>query len=208
MSLVLGCDIGFTATGLVLINVPASTIVACAVVRTERQAKKRGIRVADDDAERCCLLRRGILKFVNDWKLESESLISREGRLLGIRDTAPITGIVAELPHAGAKSARAIRSMALATGAVVATLDELGLPVEYVTPRDVKLITGSAKADKEMVEYAVLSRLTFPEPGPAHHLREYPSGLHEHIFDAAAAVLAAWNGTVVRMARQGREVGK
>lgn len=196
MSLVLGVDVGFTATGLVLIDVPASTIVACAVIRTERQAKKRGIRVADDDAERVVTLRRGILEFLDPPIGDTPTLKLIVNRL---------AGIVAELPHAGAKSARAIRSMALATGAVVATLDELGLPVEYVTPRDVKLITGSAKAEKVDVQMAVAKRLrSSPAIADWTHI---PRGLHEHVHDAAASVLAAWDGNVVRMARQGREVG-
>ena len=200
MSLILGVDVGFVATGLALVDVRASTIVAVAVVRTERQAKKRGIRVADDDAERCCILRRGIWDFLRGHR---DTVYSERG--LGADPPHErISGIVAELPHAGAKSARAIRSMALATGACVATFDELGLPVEYVTPRDVKLITGSAKAEKADVARAVDRRLTF---ATLAELEPFPRSLHEHVYDAAAAVLAAWDGNVVRMARQGREVG-
>lgn len=174
-SLIAGIDVGLVACGVVVIDVAASppSVVRYATLRTERQAGKRGLRVADDDARRA-----------------TELAVWLRERLAGVR------GVVAELPTAGAQGARANRSMGLSTGIVVATIALAGLPAEWVTPGEgKKAATGRRDGSKEQVQAAVFERLRWPTLGRYAWERE-------HVADAAAAVLAAWEGTLVRIARQ------
>ncbi|MFS8536089.1 MAG: hypothetical protein FWJ65_13120, partial [Limnochordales bacterium] len=98
--LVMGIDAGFQAMGVVIAQ--GRTILHAATCRTEPQARKRGVRVADDDAERCQQLARFLLNVIREWRPQ---------------------GAVVELPHGGAQGARANRSMGMATGVVAAVLE-------------------------------------------------------------------------------------
>lgn len=170
-----GIDVGLVATGLVLVDCASTPprVVRYDTLRTERQAGKHGLRVADDDARRAGDLAR--------W------LRDRLGGAMGV---------VAELPTGGAQGARATRSMGLSTGVVVATVALSGLPAEWTTPGDgKKAATGRRDGSKAEVQAAVFERFRWPPLG--RHAWE-----REHVADAAAAVLAAWDGTLVSMARR------
>lgn len=172
--LIAGIDVGLVATGIVLVDCAAKppAIVRYATLRTERQAGKRGLRVADDDARRA-----------------SELALWLREQLVGV------AGAVAELPTGAAQGARANRAMGLSTGIVVATLALAGLPAEWVTPGDGKrAATGRRDASKEQVQASVLERFRWPALGRYAWERE-------HVADAAAAVLAAWDGVLLRIAR-------
>lgn len=176
MGLVAGLDTGLVATGLVLVDCAAipPVILRHATLRTERQAGKRGLRVADDDARRA-----------------SELAVWLGDRLAGA------IGVVAELPTAGAQGARANRSMGLSTGVVVATVALAGLPAEWTTPGDGKrAATGRRDGSKADVQAAVSERFVWAQPQGRYAWER------EHVCDAAAAVLAAWEGTLVRLARR------
>ena len=150
--------------------------VDCGVIRTERTAAKRGIRVADDDAERCALLAR-----------ELRAVLARHQP----------RAIVAELPTGGSLSARAVRAMALSTGVVVAMVEFAGVPVEWTTPMAGRqAATGRKVATKNDVRAGVLHALPDLEPLLPR------TGIWEHVTDAAAAYLAARTGPLVRMAER------
>lgn len=172
--IVLGIDAGFQACGIVVAQ--GRTILHAATWRTERQAKKRGIRVADDDAERCQVLARFLLRLIREWRPQ---------------------GAVVELPHGGAQGARANRSMGMATGVVAAVLEAAGLPAEWVTPSDVKKAAGGRRdASKADVEQAVRRAFTWQAEPPKTRAEA------EHVFDAAGALLAAEHGTLLRALHQ------
>lgn len=138
--------------------------------RTKPESRKRGVRVADDDTERTQELARALRIIVEEYE---------------------ISGVVVEMPSGGAKGARAISCMAKA-GAIVATAVELlGLPAEWVTPAQVKKITGKRNASKAEVETAVLDHWPFATLPKIKADRE-------HVVDALATYVAAKDGQLVR----------
>ena len=194
MSRLLGIDAGFAKMGVVIVELgdvgngdPASRqILFAETCRTEPTPRKRGVRVADDDAERCQKLARFLIDTIR------------------IHQPA---GAVVELPSGGAQGARANRAMGMATGIVVAVLEMAELPVEWVTPGDVKLAaTGRRDGSKDAVQDAVREAFDWEEGGHGDKGRGGESRSHwprykwaqEHVADAAAAVLAAEGGTLMR----------
>lgn len=177
-NLVLGIDAGFRALGWALVDVKQKTIVEADAFRTKPEKKKRGIRVADDDV-RCC----------KEMFLKLYGLVTRQDHM----------GVIVELPSGGSKGARANRGMGMATG-IIGSLwaTYYRIPFEWVTPTDVKLAaTGKRAASKEGVARGVQAHLN---DEAVHHLAPWK---YEHIYDAAGAVLAAWDGVIVRTALRG-----
>lgn len=167
----LAIDAGFAAMGIVVAEGPH--VLYAETVRTERTAKRRRIRVADDDAERCMQLARRLL-----WVI----------RALGV------AGAVVELPHGGAQGARAARAMGMATGAVAAVLESMSLPAEWMLPGEVKAaVAGRRDATKQDVAAAVKAKLDWSQVEVPQAQAEA-----EHIYDAAAALIAARDGPLAR----------
>ena len=170
--LILGIDAGFTHMGVVVVDWPAKRIVYKDTMQTKKSAGKRGLRVADDDAERCQYLVRALLAVLRDWQP---------------------AGAVVELPSGGSQSARAHRAMGMSTAIVAAVLEMGGIPTEWVTPMAVKKeTTGHVHASKQDVQSAVSTLFTWPDV-------RTPATVFEHQADAAAAVWAARHGVLVRM---------
>ena len=79
---------------------------------------------ADDDAECCQIIARTLANLVRKHS---------------------VAGIIAELPSAGAKGARAIGCMARAGAVVAVVAESLKLPSEWVTPQAVKKTTQQCR---------------------------------------------------------------
>lgn len=174
--ILLGIDAGFTATGLVAVDFSANRVTASRCVRTQPTKQKRGVRVADDDAERCAFLAREIREF-----------------LQALRPQV----VAVELPGGAARGARAQRAMALATGVVVTVLALGGWAAEWVTPGMGKqAATGKRDGSKAEVEAAVKAHFAW-EPGTLPKT----AAEREHVCDAAAAVMATEHGALVAAAR-------
>ena len=169
---ILALDVGFANCGLVIFRGGRAELAT--VITTTPVKKKRGIRKADDDSERCAKLARGIHAAIIDY---------------GVRV------IVAEMPSAGAQGARANRCMGMAA-AIVVTLAEIeSLPLVHVTPAEGKrATTGKNNGSKADVQAAVRKR--FPRIGV---LLDAFGAKAEHAADAAAAYMAAENDPVIRM---------
>ena len=169
MKTIMSVDAGFTATGWAILR--NGEIVDAGCIRTEPTARKKAVRVSDDDCERGRLIARGLAEIINKYE---------------------VGGLIAELPTGGAKAARAISCMARAA-AIVATVSELlKIPSEWVTPQAVKKIAGANDASKKAVEAVVLMRWpTAPLPKLKCE--------REHVADALGAYLAAEFGTLVRV---------
>lgn len=173
MNRIIAIDAGFTSCGWAVLEPGPVRPIALGCIRTEKSNRKGAVRVADDDIRRC---------------QEVARVLSRTIR------THRVGGVIAELPSAGAKGARAITCMARA-GAIVAVVAELWrLPTEWVTPGEIKLLTGSKAASKDEVEAVVLKRW----PAMSAKLPRAKCE-REHVADALAAFLAAEHGSLVRM---------
>lgn len=169
---VMGIDAGLQGMGVVVAE--GRTIIYAGTSRTQKSGK-RGLRVADDDADRCQQHARFLLGVIREWRPQ---------------------GAVVELPHGGAQGARANRSMGMATGVVAAVLEAAGLPAEWVTPAEVKkAATGRKDASKADVEQAVRRAFAWQAEPPRTKAEA------EHVFDAAGALLAAEHGTLLRALR-------
>jgi len=180
---VLGVDVGFVATGLAVVELAPvgerDLVLAVETVRTVASGKKRGLRVADSDAERCQEVARAVLRVARQWD---------------------VSGLIVELPNAGAQGARPNRAMGMATGVIAACVEALVLPVEWVTPFDVKKVaTGRRSGTKEQVQEAV-TRLLEWAPGTISRV----ASRREHEADAAGAVRAADGGVLIRSLRPRR----
>lgn len=174
--IVVGIDAGFAATGLVAIDLAENRVTASACVRTQKTAAKRGLRVADDDAQRCAVLAERIEAFLIAYKPQA---------------------VIVELPHGGAQGARANRAMGMATGMIAAVLVLSDHPVEWVTPAAGKrAATGSNRGSKADVEAAVRARFDWGTHLPKTAVER------EHVCDAAAAVMAAEHGALIQAVRR------
>ncbi len=175
MAIVMGVDAGFTHMGMVAVE--NGKVIDYQTVRTEKTAKKRGIRVADDDAERCMKLAEGLFKFIDKHKP---------------------AGAFVELPTGGAQGARANRTMGMATAVVVCVLHLAEVPAEWITPMAVKkAATGRKNASKEEVQKAVIN--SFEWEGDIANAYQWKK---EHVCDAAGAVIAAQNGMLAKLIRE------
>ena len=168
---VVAIDPGFANTGVAVMEYAnVWKIKFCLCIRTFKSEVKRGMRVADDDAQRC---------------------LETSRRLIDIIKAHEPSGMLVELPNAGAKSARAARAMALSTGVMCAVVEAVELPVEWYTPVDIKVAaTGRRKASKDEMMTAM------------HHCwPKYPVPIKaewEHIADALATFEAGRQSNIVR----------
>lgn len=156
-------DAGFTHTGMSLFKVNGGKFIlqSAHTVVTEKSNKKKQIRVADDDAERTKIIIKGMNDFIKDYE---------GGKIMA----------AVELPHGGARGARALRTMGIVTGAIVTYLEMKGWPAEYVTPTDVKIaIAGNRKASKEVIMSKVRKMLNKYD-----NLLPKTKGEFEHVADS------------------------
>lgn len=172
--IVAGIDIGFAATGVVLFDSKQDIVLHCTVITTEKTARKHGLRVADDDVNRCMHLYRSIRCCLRDYS---------------------VGAMFVELPSSGAKSSRAVGCMARAQAIIGSIAEETKLPTEWLTPTEVKLaVVGTRDASKLEIQDAVLKLY----PGMVK-LQPKQKTLHEHAYDAAACYITGKNGNLMRM---------
>lgn len=168
---ILALDVGFRGTGWTVWKGDAP--VACGLIHTTPQAKKRKVRVADDNALRSAQIAR-----------ELHDVIQAHG----------IAGVVGELPSGGAQSAKAASQMAMATAIVASVVELLGLPSDWATPTEVKVaLCGSKTASKDDMMAEARRRygnmVAFPKS----------KSVFEHIADSIGAYLALRDGNVIRV---------
>lgn len=162
-------DIGFRNTGWVLFGKGSPRHWGC--VRTAKTDRKI-IRVSDDNAYCAQFIARALKGIVDDYGCD---------------------GVIGELPTSGSKGARPANQMGIALGVVASLVGVMSLPVEWVTPTDVKkAAVGKRNASKEEVMDAV--RRKFPKCGFPKTKAEF-----EHIADACGAYLASEGSTLVKL---------
>lgn len=168
---IIGVDAGFRNTGLALFEIKKgkTIFVSGIVVETKKKSgKRKNVRVADDDVE-------GVKKITQDLKTFIRQYVDSDSMLIA----------AVEYPHGGSKSARAIRTMALVTGCVAAYFEIYGIPVQHVTPAEVKeAITKNRNATKEQIIKRVMRII-----GERYNMDHIKKSKLEHFCDAVGAAL-------------------
>ena len=163
--IVMALDPSLRATGVVIFDTDVG-IIHTETIRTEKAAKKRQLRVADDDFQRMALVATELSKVINSYKPAM---------------------VVFETPVGGAKSSRAAISMGMIRGVLAGILAVRMLPYELYLPMECKkAATGDRNASKDAVEAAVKKRY----PGTVWPKTK---GEAEHCYDAASVLMAAEN---------------
>lgn len=182
MSIIMGIDPGYCATGWVLVDSEKGP-VRCGVIRTKPRVG-RGY-VHEDTWRRCTVLACELTIF---------SVFRR--RPPGIEPDC----YVIEAP-AGSQSAKAAAATAMAYAICAVTVMESGKPSVRVTAGDAKkAATGKRTASKSEVQAAVLKKWPALEAMALEAVGKAKSKV-EHIYDAAACVIAGWDTDVVRAVR-------
>lgn len=173
---VLAADVGFVATGLAVMALqgPGAWVpVELVCVRPPKAGKdrKQTLYKSHLDAQHTAALARGIVD---------------------VAGRHNIRHVLAEMPHGGARSGRAMRCMALAAGAFAAIVELDRLVPEWYTPDETRIAaTGNRKASKEEVIAAMSKRY------PGLYSGNKAADL-EHLADALATFEAGRNGNLVR----------
>lgn len=117
--------------------------------------------------------------------------------LCHIVETYRVDAMVLEQPG-GSKSASGAKSLAAAVTICNAIAHRYSLPAERVGQAQVKIhLTGKQSVSKEKMAAIVKRRIGVPPSV----LKDFPEGVHEHIYDAGACVLAGWQLPVLREQR-------
>lgn len=177
MRFAIGIDIGFANTGIAVENIPTKELVFSTVVTTCPSKKKLGIRIADDNIQRCMDTTKAIVNVIRDY---------------------PACILFVELPHGGAKSASSMRAMGLASGVIAAVAEIMNVPTDWLTPSNIKEgTTGSKHANKDAVQRAVAGQ--YPK------WNWLKTGKVEHEADAAACIIVGRSSNIYRMAERDRQ---
>jgi Holliday junction resolvasome RuvABC endonuclease subunit len=168
LTLILGIDIGFRNTGWVIAELKGVdlTVATCGCIHTEKSKEKK-FRVSEDDAKTNQIIYRELLTIIKNNKVDK---------------------IAIELPHTGAKSAAAMKSMSMASAVAACVCESSGLPYIYITPNEVKrVIAGEIrKVEKdEIMEWVQKKYNTTVFPKAKKDF--------EHIADALVVLEAAIN---------------
>ena len=157
---------GFTNCGIAVLELPSEQILMTMHYCVKRDTKKKTVRAADEAFARC----QGLARMLHR--------ILREHH---------VAGAIIELPHGGAQSSAAMRDMARGSAIVAAVLELNGVPVEAVTPTDVKRITGKTTGVSK-AEVAVVVTERWPT---------FAVGISEHEADALGAYISARDGQLM-----------
>jgi len=167
--MILYLDVGFRNTGWVLFESGYPRDWGC--IRTEK-TKRKITRVSDDNAHCAQFIARNLNFIVNTYKC---------------------TGIIGELPTSGSRNAKSSNQMGIALGVVASLASVRSLPIEWVTPVDVKkVVAGKKNASKDEIMIAIRKR--FPKCAFPTVKAEF-----EHIADACGVCLASEGSTLTRL---------
>lgn len=152
-------DAGFASCGAVVINTRNMKILAVRVLTSE---KRQSESLAQGNARRSKEIALQLDRLATDYR---------------------VSFVAGELPHGGAKSARAMSAMSMATAIIAVFCAIRGLRFYSVTPNEVKrLVRPKGAVSKEDVQEFVEKEIGYPF---LPKKKEY----REHIADAVASAL-------------------
>lgn len=191
--MILCCDPGFSNYGCAVIN-EKGVPIRLGTLQT-KPTKVKITRVSDDRAYRITQISTALAEIIK---------------------TNKIKGVLGEMPSSGAKSATAMRDMAVATAISVTVFTLFNLPVAWCTPADVKkAVVGKTTATKtEMMEricklyrWEIQTKQIFTKEGKLKRTdniymplgKETPASKFEHVADALGAYEALKHSNIARM---------
>ena len=173
---ILGLDPGFAAFGYALVAYGTTGMVveALGVLRTEPSSAKRKVLASDDNARRAREIVRDLRPLVEGARLVCTESMS--------------------FPRSSSAAAK----MALSWGLIVAEVDRCDRPLLQATPQEIKKrLCQNKSADKLEVENELNHR--FGEMKLKALLKTVPRTLHNHAYDALAAIIACLDSEQGRM---------
>lgn len=183
---ILGTDPGFASFGFSVVRLSKSTeeVIRSDVIRTQKSAKKSGVKAADDNFRRS----QAISAMLHDVVKEYQPMA--------------LAAEAASYP----RNASAAAKIAMSWGILADLCYVYQLPMVQASPQEIKkALCNDKSASKEDVRRAMETRYPgqfdefkarFPARKPPR-----PNGQWEHGFDAAGAVVTCLDTDVLRMAR-------
>ena len=190
MGNILAVDPGFSSYGCAVFN-GKQEVIKIALLETEKSKSKR-VRVSDDDAYR-----------VQKLATELKNLIIEND----------IKGVVGELPISGGQSEKAVKCMAYAASVSNAVFAVMNLPVEWVSPVEIKkVVTGLRTASKDDMMKAICKlhgwkiteRIVNSKTGKKAKVywpleEKWAGSNFEHVADALGAFEALKHCNIIKM---------
>ncbi len=171
----LGLDGGFANLGFGVADYRAREVLHAGVIRTKKSDKKQHVFSSDD------LYRR------------TEEIA---GELIHIVSTYEVRIVTME-SFSYPRSSMTAAQLGMSFGVVATITRMLGLPVAFLSPKQLKLNTaGSASASKQEVARAVIDHF-----GTDWAPDGVPEGKLEHMCDALASIIGAQNSPIMRALR-------
>ena len=183
---VLGVDPGFASFGFGIMQLLSSSEVVRTVdvIRTQKSAKKKGVKAADDNFHRGQAISAVLHETVKEWQ------------------PVAIAAEAASWP----RNAGATAKVAMSWGILIDLCHVYQLPMVQGSPQEIKkALCNDKSASKEDVRRAL--EALYPdefEPFKARYPAKKPprpNGQWEHGFDAIGAVVTCLDSDVIRMAR-------
>lgn len=183
---ILGTDPGFASFGFSVVRLTkaAEEIIRTDVIRTQKSAKKTGVKAADDNFRRAQAISAMLHEVVKEYQ------------------PMALAAEAASYPRNASASAK----IAMAWGILADICHVYQLPMVQATPQDIKkALCNNKSASKEDIRRAMEARYPdqfedfkarFPAKKPPQ-----PNGQWEHGFDAAGSVVTCLDTDVLRMAR-------
>ena len=183
--LVLGIDPGFASCGWCIADLDTRVVHSMGVITTKKADKKLKVRAVDDNLERTKQITK-VLDNLIKWGCTVEI----QGRGVGPLFSAEVTACSRVYAEAMSfpRDASVAGKMNLCWGALIATAYARSVGITQNTPQEIKKkVTGAPDASKRRVELT-LKRLWKNTRGK---LKGVPKRMHEHAWDALAAITAS-----------------
>ena len=164
----LGLDLGFANIGIAVITIADPPVVD--VMRMFQTQKAKHRKASDDNLQRSMEISRLFFNLYEEF---------------------PDLKIIAAEAMSFPRNASIAGKMSMCWGVVAAFAERANLALLQTSPQEIKrLVTGSKSATKQEVQAGVKSLLPGQDLSSLH--KKLAASKEEHIYDAVAAVLAAW----------------
>jgi len=176
---ILGLDPGFAALGWAQADYDPEAqklkVASMGVITTEKSDKKKKVRDTDDNFKRT----QEICRILDDLFADAHAVAAEE--------------------MSSPRNSRTVKLLGMAWGVVATLADIYEHPVVQISVDTLKkTIAHDARASKaDIIEHV---NQAFGEDLAEQHLDGVAEGLHEHAYDALAAIMCSLNTDVIRMA--------